>query len=446
KVGQYNRAFAKQRCAAVDKDLKANGSGLTVASARKWYMEGEKWKRGMRTKNSAKLSEFSGWMADFDPAHHSLEVPGQYGGLPNAPPCVSQHSRIVSFGSEVLVMRSMRFPKRLTIHADDERDHMFLVKGGEDLRLDERVEQVFDVMNSLLALSASCARSCLSNRTYKVVPMTTDIGLIEWVKDTRPLKGVIEAGLGGRELSKLEAHKHYINWMGGDLGRERYHKMFKESSRQQVEETFNACVSMIPGNALRHHLLTMAPGPEAFLTVRGGFARSLAVLSICSYVLGIGDRHLDNFLLDTSSGSVVGIDFGAAFGFGTSELGVPELIPFRLTNQFQNLLQPLDSVGLLKGHMISTMQALRGGWEVLLSTMDVFLNEPIIDWVEGVTNRQRGKKGTLHSVGSLEGVERRSQPPEAAQHKVNSARRKLEGDHPADILIKDLEQARMGGH
>lgn len=47
--------------------------------------------------------------------------------------------------------------------------------------------------------------------------------------------------------------------------------------------------------------------------------------------------------------TVVGIDFGAAFGVGTTELPVPEMIPFRLTNQFQNLLQPLDSVGLLKG-------------------------------------------------------------------------------------------------
>lgn len=47
--------------------------------------------------------------------------------------------------------------------------------------------------------------------------------------------------------------------------------------------------------------------------------------------------------------AVIGIDFGAAFGHGSSVLPVPELIPFRLTNQFQNLLQPLDSVGLLKG-------------------------------------------------------------------------------------------------
>ena len=40
------------------------------------------------------------------------------------------------------------------------------------------------------------------------------------------------------------------------------------------------------------------------LRLRGGFARSLATLNACSYVLGIGDRHLDNFLLDTTTGSV----------------------------------------------------------------------------------------------------------------------------------------------
>lgn len=39
-----------------------------------------------------------------------------------------------------------------------------------------------------------------------------------------------------------------------------------------------------------------------FELVRRGFARSLATLNACSYILGIGDRHLDNFLLDTSSG------------------------------------------------------------------------------------------------------------------------------------------------
>lgn len=39
-------------------------------------------------------------------------------------------------------MPSIRKPKRITIRGDDEKDYMFLVKGGEDLRLDQRIEQV----------------------------------------------------------------------------------------------------------------------------------------------------------------------------------------------------------------------------------------------------------------------------------------------------------------
>ncbi|CAM9867085.1 unnamed protein product, partial [Ectocarpus fasciculatus] len=179
-----------------------------------------------------------------------------------------------------------------------------------------------------------------------------------------------------------------------------FHDMFKTQGRAKVEEVFATCCAAVPTDALRKHLLAMAPSPEAFLTCRGGFARSLATLNACSYVLGIGDRHLDNFLLDTTTGTVVGIDFGAAFGIAHTELGVPELIPFRLTNQFQNLLQPLDSVGLLKGHMVSTLQALRGGREVLLATMDVFLNEPVMDWIsEGVDRRQaKTKRGGGEAV------------------------------------------------
>jgi Phosphatidylinositol 3- and 4-kinase len=77
------------------------------------------------------------------------------------------------------------------------------------------------------------------------------------------------------------------------------------------------------------------------------------------------------------SGSVVGIDFGAAFGHATSSLPVPELIPFRLTQQFTSVLEPLDSTGHMRAHMCSALAALRasGAREVLLNAMDVFLNE-----------------------------------------------------------------------
>jgi Phosphatidylinositol 3- and 4-kinase len=72
-----------------------------------------------------------------------------------------------SFGTELLVMQSMRKPKRLTIHGNDERDYHVLVKGGEDLRLDERVEQVFEIMSEVYSADAACAKAKLAIRTFK---------------------------------------------------------------------------------------------------------------------------------------------------------------------------------------------------------------------------------------------------------------------------------------
>ena len=44
--------------------------------------------------------------------------------------------------------------------------------------------------------------------------------------------------------------------------------------------------------------MTLARSPEAYLSIRFHFARTLAAFSMGSYIVGNGDRHLENFLLD----------------------------------------------------------------------------------------------------------------------------------------------------
>lgn len=65
------------------------------------------------------------------------------------------------------------------------------------------------------------------------------------------------------------------------------------------------------------------------------------------WLLGIGDRHLSNVLFNVRTGRVVGIDFGLAFGSGTRDHNVPELIPFRLTPQFVTVMSPLGLTGVI---------------------------------------------------------------------------------------------------
>lgn len=41
---------------------------------------------------------------------------------------------------------------------------------------------------------------------------------------------------------------------------------------------------------------------------------TLAVMSMVGYILGLGDRHGENILLDTTCGDVVHVDFNCLFG------------------------------------------------------------------------------------------------------------------------------------
>jgi DNA-dependent protein kinase catalytic subunit len=63
----------------------------------------------------------------------------------------------------------------------------------------------------------------------------------------------------------------------------------------------------------------------------------------------VGDRHLQNILLDVNTGSVVHIDFGYAFGTATSVLPIPELVPFRLTKALLDGLAPNDGTDFFEG-------------------------------------------------------------------------------------------------
>lgn len=70
-------------------------------------------------------------------------------------------------------MNSIRRPKRIIIRGNDEKDYKFLVKCGEDLRQDQRIESLFGMMNDIFDRSATCRQMSLHIRTYQVIPMTS---------------------------------------------------------------------------------------------------------------------------------------------------------------------------------------------------------------------------------------------------------------------------------
>lgn len=150
----------------------------------------------------------------------------------------------------------------------------------------------------------------------------------------------------------------------------------------QLASFLTITISKFDPYLIKRYFEDQATSSESYFVLRNNFARSYATMCICHWILGIGDRHLDNVMFNTKTGKVVGIDFGHAFGYGTRELPVPELMPFRLTQQIINVMEPLGVTGILHRSMFYTLQCLRRQHSTILSTMAVFVNEPAINWLE----------------------------------------------------------------
>eukprot|EP00930_Biecheleria_cincta_P034831 TRINITY_DN24017_c0_g1_i1.p1 TRINITY_DN24017_c0_g1~~TRINITY_DN24017_c0_g1_i1.p1 ORF type:complete len:2972 (-),score=592.94 TRINITY_DN24017_c0_g1_i1:290-8146(-) len=377
-------------------------------------------------RGKAPLELFSPWLKNFDSRsswlgspEDQLEVLGQYRGQERPDPRL--HARIMRFDPQVLIMPSKQKPKRLKILGSDEREHWFLVKGGEDVRLDERVEQLFGVINSLIAADAGAH---LKVRTYAVVPLLPDLGVAEWVRDTRPLKQIVVDTARVKDLNEVKAHKERVEWSRrwGGQAIARYVSIFK-LPRADTEVAFGRCVAAMPPEcSLKAFFWSTTVGPEAFWHTRQRFAASLAASSAASYLLGIGDRHLDNFLLDLRTSEVVPIDFGYSFGIGAL-LPVPEMMPFRLTGFLLSALQPLAGTqanGTFRASLEEVLCLCRARAGLLLDACALFIREPLLDWTE--LSRRKGNV-------DLEFVPRK---------RLRYVQQRLQGIHPAAILKEEL--------
>lgn len=88
-------------------------------------------------------------------------------------------------------MTSKQRPRRLNIKGSDGKEFQYLLKGHEDLRQDERVMQLFGLVNTLLGSDPETFKRHLSIHRYPVIPLSPNSGLIGWVPHCDTLHGLI---------------------------------------------------------------------------------------------------------------------------------------------------------------------------------------------------------------------------------------------------------------
>eukprot|EP00435_Cladocopium_sp_Y103_P046562 s102_g13.t1 len=303
---------------------------------------------------------------------------------------------------EVQLLSTKTKPKKLDFEAQDGSWHSFLLKGRDDLRLDGRIMQLLRMANAVVETSACKALEVLGPkgsaqfrcRGYDVVPIAPRAGLIRWVSAV-PLfvihkqrrQASQKHGDDGSEKPKALAsadlwHRKiqiHLRAMDSDVNNPRKHWPLEALRRTFEEMQADSPVDLISRELL---LSSLHPG-EHFLRQRS-YTLSTAFSSILGYLIGLGDRHLDNLLLDLTTGEVVHVDYSICFDRG-QRLRVPERVPFRLTRCMVHALGPLG----LGGQFAHTMElglALMAEWRELIVSLTepCLLLAPVNDWVAPV--------------------------------------------------------------
>ncbi|KAG9245396.1 hypothetical protein BJ878DRAFT_541328 [Calycina marina] len=259
-------------------------------------------------------------------------------------------------------------PKIITILGTNGVRYRQLVKGGnDDLRQDAIMEQVFEQVSELLKINRTTRQRDLKIRTYKVLPLTAVAGVIEFVPDTIPLHEYL-----------LVAHvRYYPKDLTGNECR-KYINNAQSKSNQERVKAFRAVMEKFHP-VMRYFFIERFSDPDEWFVKRLAYTRSTAAISILGHVLGLGDRHGHNILLDSKSGEVVHIDLGVAFEMGRI-LPVPEVVPFRLTRDIVDGMGITKTEGVFRRCCEFTLEALRKEKDSINAILNVLRYDPLYSW------------------------------------------------------------------
>ncbi|PVU94951.1 hypothetical protein BB561_002143 [Smittium simulii] len=280
------------------------------------------------------------------------------------------------FLDEILVMSSLQRPKKITILGSDGKYYPFLCKPKDDLRKDSRLMEFNALINQALVDDPESCQRALSIKTYAVVPLNEECGLIQWVPNTISMQHVTlsmyRESNNPISMSSLAALLNTKSKNPGQFFVENVLKKYPPVLYKWFMKKFNS--------------------PEEWYASRINFACSAAVMSIIGYVIGLGDRHCENILLNEKTGQVVHVDFNCLFEKGLT-LEVPELVPFRLTHNMEDAMGPTKFEGKFRKSCEITMRLLRMHREALMSILDSFVHDPLVEW-----STHKPKRGTISST------------------------------------------------
>ncbi|KAK4700270.1 serine-protein kinase ATM, partial [Phenoliferia sp. Uapishka_3] len=320
-------------------------------------------------------------------------------------------------------------PKICHCIGNDGHRYQQLFKGEDDIRQDAVMEQAFVLINKLLARDDRARSRNLFLRTYKVIPLQNQTGVIEFVANTIALAEAIQPLYSKfcKTMSVSEARSK--------LSACETRKANTPDWQARKVIVFKEILEKMPP-VMRHFAFQNQRNPSLWFEMRLNYARSVATTSIVGHIVGLGDRHVNNILMDTARGDLVTIDLGIAFDQG-KRLPTPETVPFRLTQNIVDGLGMNGVDGVFRRCAEETLRVLRERSSVVMTVLEVFKHDPLQNWAVSVEMAQKVQGSP---DGDVSGLDTLNDLPDDADRALSIVRGKLDKSLSVEYTVNQLIQ------
>jgi serine/threonine-protein kinase ATR len=274
---------------------------------------------------------------------------------------------ITAFMDEAMVLASLQKPRKLTIRGSDGNLYGVLAKPKDDMRKDQRLMEFNTMINRFLKRDVEASKRRLYIKTYAVVPLNEECGLIEWVDNLKTFRDIL--------LSLYKERRITPNY--NDI------RIKLEQACANPPETTHIFKDQILSSfppVFHDWFVDSFPDPFNWFNARLRYTRSAAVMSMVGHVLGLGDRHGENILFEEDNGGTLHVDFNCLFDKGLT-FEKPECVPFRLTHNMVDAFGAYGYDGPFRRCCEITLTLLRGNEDALMTILETFLHDPTTDFL-----------------------------------------------------------------
>ncbi|KAH0892896.1 hypothetical protein HID58_055325, partial [Brassica napus] len=281
---------------------------------------------------------------------------------------------------------------------------------------DSVMEQFFGLVNTFLHNNRDTWK-----RRLAVVPFTPSAGVLEWVDGTIPLGDYL---IGSSRAGGAHGRYGIGNW---NYSKCREHM---SSAKDKRKAFMDVCTNFRP--VMHYFFLEKFLHPADWkLSEKVEYiseaASLIGVLTFVGYIVGLGDRHAMNILIDQATAEVIHIDLGVAFEQGLM-LKTPERVPFRLTRDIIDGMGITGVEGVFRRCCEETLSVMRTNKEALLTIVEVFIHDPLYKWaLSPLKALQRQKETEDYDGVNLEGLQEEFEGNKDAARALMRVKQKLDG-------------------